>query len=213
MIKAIFWDNDGVLVNTEELYFQATERVLGEVGIALTSRDYMQFFLVESRGAWHLAAERGVSAAEIARLRERRNAVYGELLGNGSLVIDGVVPLLDALRGNYTMGVVTSSRRDHFDIIHRTTGLLGYFDFVLTSDDCTHTKPHPELYENAVARSGFSADECVAIEDSARGLAAAAGAGVRCVVIPTSLTRGSDFSGAHRVLAGIAEVPSVLREM
>lgn len=209
-IKAIFWDNDGVLVDTEHLYFEATQRVLAEAGIHLTQEEYRQLFLVQGRGAWHLAEERGALPGEIERLRDRRNALYSDLLAHGPRVIDGIATVLDALHGTYVMGVVTSSRKDHFDVIHRATGLLKYFDFVLTSDDFTRVKPDPEPYRRAIERSGVRPDACVAIEDSARGLESAKGAGIRCIVVPTPLTRGSDFTGAHRVLEGVGEIPTVV---
>src|SRR6266480_1610606 len=62
--KAIFWDNDGVLVETEHLYFQATQHVLASVGIPLTQQDYVELFLVQGRGAWHVAMERGIGPCE-----------------------------------------------------------------------------------------------------------------------------------------------------
>jgi HAD superfamily hydrolase (TIGR01509 family) len=210
MIEAIFWDNDGVLVETEHLYFQATQHVLETIGVALTEADYIQLFLVEGRGAWHLAAEHGVASREIERLRHERNALYGEWLADAPRLTDGIVQVLDALHGKYVMGVVTSSRKDHFDLIHRTTGLLRYFDFVLTANDFTRVKPDPEPYRLAVARSGIDPGACVAIEDSARGLQSATGAGISCIVVPTALTRGCTFAGAHRVLNSIGEIPAAL---
>jgi beta-phosphoglucomutase-like phosphatase (HAD superfamily) len=60
MIKAIFWDNDGVLVDTERLYFRATQHVLATVGIPLTKEQYIDLFLVQGKGAWHLAADKGL---------------------------------------------------------------------------------------------------------------------------------------------------------
>src|SRR4029450_11094919 len=56
--KAIFWDNDGVLVNTEHIYFEATQRILATIGIPLTPNQYLEMFLVQGKGAWHLAEER-----------------------------------------------------------------------------------------------------------------------------------------------------------
>jgi HAD superfamily hydrolase (TIGR01509 family) len=210
MIKAIFWDNDGVLVNTEHIYYQATQHVLATVGIALTPEQYVELFLVQGRGAWHLAEEKGLTATEIERLRTKRNTFYGELLGRAPLLIDGVAGVLAALHGKYVMGVVTSSRRDHFDVIHRESGLLKYFDFVLTGSDYTRVKPHPEPYLKAVERSGFSQEECLAVEDSERGLAAARAAGIGCIVVPTALTCGSNFVGAQQVLGSITEIVTVL---
>jgi HAD superfamily hydrolase (TIGR01509 family) len=208
--KAIFWDNDGVLVDTEYVYFEATRDVLASVGIQLSEELYKDLFLVQGRGAWHLARERGISANEIARLRQERNDLYGTWLAKEPRLVEGITDVLDALHGRFRMGVVTSSRRDHFDVIHRQTGLLKYFDFVLTADDLRRVKPDPEPYLRAVERSGVDRDACVAIEDSERGLESARRAGVRCIVVPTALTRGTAFAAADRVLDGIGEVLDVL---
>ena len=210
MIKAILWDNDGVLVETEHLYFQATQHVLHTIGVALTEADYIQLFLVQGRGAWHLAEERGIPHRDIENLRNERNALYSERLAQAPRLTDGITEVLDALQGKYVMGVVTSSRKDHFDLIHRTTGLLKYFDFVLTADDFSRVKPDPEPYRLAVARSGIDARACVAIEDSERGLQSAKGAGISCIVVPTALTRGGTFAGADRILDSISEILTVL---
>jgi len=211
VIEAILWDNDGVLVDTEHLYFQATQHVLQSVGISLTEQQYIDLFLVDGHGAWHLAAERGIGADDIARLREERNELYGRWLQQGPRLIPGIVETLGALRGRYVMGVVTSSRKDHFDLIHEHTGLLQYFDFVLTASDYPRVKPYPDPYLKAVERSGVSADVCMAIEDSERGLQAATRAGVRCIVVPTALTRGGRFDPAHRVLTSASEIPAALK--
>jgi HAD superfamily hydrolase (TIGR01509 family) len=202
----------GVLLDTDHLYFQATQRVFASACVTLTEQQYIDFFLVEGHGAWHLVAERGIGDAEIARLREQRNEIYGRLLSQGPRVIPGIVETLDALRGRYVMGVVTSSRKDHFDLIHKHTGLLQYFDFVLTASDYPRVKPYPDPYLAAVERSGVGADACIAIEDSERGLEAATLAGVRCIVVPTVLTRGGRFAKAQRVLASASEIPASLSD-
>jgi len=76
MLKAIFWDNDGVLVDTERLYFLATQHVLATVGIPLTQEQYIELFLVQGKGAWHLAADKRASPSAIAQLRHARNTLY-----------------------------------------------------------------------------------------------------------------------------------------
>ena len=68
---AILWDNDGVLVETEHLYFEATRDVMSEAGVELDQETYREYFLKRSSGAWHLIAERGYSEADIARMREK----------------------------------------------------------------------------------------------------------------------------------------------
>jgi HAD superfamily hydrolase (TIGR01509 family) len=213
MIKALLWDNDGVLVDTERLYFLATRQVLAGIGIALTREQYIRLFLVQGKGAWHLAAEKGCSPDTIAQLRQARNDLYSTLLRSEPLVIEGVRQVLDVLYGTYVMGIVTSSRQDHFELIHQRTGLLPYFQFVLTAGDYTHTKPNPEPYLKAVARSGFKRQACLAIEDSERGLTAANLAGVRCIVVPSAFTQGSRFDDACQVLESLSQLPSALERL
>jgi len=206
MIKAIFWDNDGVLVDTERLYFLATREVLARVDVDLTEEQYLELFLVQGRGAWHLASEKGVSLEEVEQLRHARHALYSTMLVRESLILPGVRDVLDAVHGSYTMGIVTSSAPDHFALIHQRTGLLPYFDFVLTAGDYVHNKPHPEPYLRAVERSGCRPDECLVIEDSERGLTSAKAAGLTCIVVPGALTRGCAFAGADKVLENLADL-------
>jgi beta-phosphoglucomutase-like phosphatase (HAD superfamily) len=108
------------------------------------------------------------------------------------------------------MGIVTSSKKEHFEIIHRRTGFLPYFDFVVGEGDYRRSKPDPEPYRIAIERGGGRADECLAIEDSERGLRAAKGAGLSCWIIPTPLTADSDFSEADRIVADIRRIPDLL---
>jgi HAD superfamily hydrolase (TIGR01509 family) len=206
MIKAIFWDNDGVLVDTERLYFRATQHVLATVGVALTKTQYIDLFLVQGKGAWHLAADKGVSPSVIAQLRHERNTLYRTLLCQEPLLMAGVRDVLDALHGRYVMGIVTSSEPDHLALIHQRTGLVPYFQFVLTASDYTHSKPHPEPYLLAVERSGYRQEECLVVEDSERGCMAAKAAGLQCIVVPSEFTRGSTFAGAYKVLASLTEL-------
>ncbi len=210
MINAILWDNDGVLVDTEHLYLQATREALAEVSIELTEADYIEYLLKDSRGAWHLAEAAGVSAARIDALKSWRNERYGDLLTSETRVIDGVHETLDALHGKFAMGIVTSSRRDHFDIIHERTSLLPYFDFVVAGGDYAQSKPAPDPYVVGLARLDTTPERCVVIEDSERGLQSALAAGLRCLVIPSGMTRGGDFTGAAATLKGVRDVPDAI---
>lgn len=206
--RALLWDNDGVLVDTERWYFAATREVLATVGVELTAALFCEHFLVRAEGAWHLAAARGCDDRAIEELRRRRNARYLALLEREPVAVPGVREALAALRPHFTMGIVTSSRRDHFAAIHARTGLLPFFDFVLTREDYARSKLDPEPYRLAVARTGRPAAACLAIEDTPRGLAAAHAAGVACWVVPNALGPRDGFAGAQRVLA---DVPAVAR--
>ncbi len=212
MLKTIFWDNDGVLVDTEVLYFQATREALASVGVEVTRDQFIEISLGEGKSLFDLAEEQGVTGEAVARLREERNGRYSELLRGDTQVLDGVEETLRQLQGRVSMGVVTGSRGDHFEIIHASTDLLQYFDFVLTREDYGEAKPAPDSYLTAMARQGLAPEDCLVVEDSERGFKAARDAGIRCLVVPNAFTRGGDFSGAYKVLDGIrAVVPEVLR--
>jgi HAD superfamily hydrolase (TIGR01509 family) len=205
---AIFWDNDGVLVDTEGLYFQATREVLSDVGVTLTEDMYLDLFLRQSRGAWHLAQARGVPAAEVEGLKQRRDQRYGALLDAAPVAIPGVADSLRRLSARYRMAVVTSS--EHFDRIHRDPAFLALFEVILTRAHYQRSKPDPEPYLLALARIGLPRERCLVIEDSERGLVAAKAAGLTCWVVPSGYTRGCAFAGADRVLGSVAEVEAGL---
>jgi len=207
---AILWDNDGVLVDTERWYFDATRAVFAEAGVDLTPGIYSEYFLTHSGGTSRLAAERGLNESDIATLIDIRNARYLHALEHEDITIEGVRDTLAALQPHFTMGVVTSARLSHFEAIHRRSGLLEFFDFAVTHEDYARSKPAPDPYIAAVARTGFPAARCLAIEDAPRGLAAARAAGIDCWVIRTGLTRGVPFPGAGRVLNSITDAASLL---
>lgn len=210
MIKSIFWDNDGILVDTEKLYFKASKLTFAKIGIDLTSEMYVYYFLKQSHGTWHLARKLGYSDETISELRNERNQLYGKLLETEIEFIDGAEDVLKELYGKVQMGIVTSSRKDHFEIIHRQTGFLKYFDFVITGEDVKNTKPDPEPYLKALHISGMKKDDCIVVEDSERGLRSALQAGLRCYIIPTHLTLDSDFTGAEKVLNNRREILSLI---
>jgi HAD superfamily hydrolase (TIGR01509 family) len=210
MIKAIFWDNDGVLVNTENLYFEANRRILSAIGIPLTRENFIQFFLIRGKGAWHLAEQKGFTKDEIEVLRQKRNILYTEMLSKGNLIFNGVQNVLKDLHVKYKMALVTSCRAHHLEVIHKSTGLLKYFNFIITSDECNRTKPDPAPYLMALGKSGFNKEECIVIEDSERGLLAATAAGLKCIVIPTELTKNGNFKAAFKVLKKIEELRNIL---
>jgi HAD superfamily hydrolase (TIGR01509 family) len=213
MIKAIFWDNDGVLVDTEKLYFQATRELLLGTGVTLTEALFQRISLAEGRSAFALAAEKGVTQEAIDRLHEERNRRYTELLRGGVRIMEGVEETLAELRGKMVLGIVTSSRREHFETMHQKTGLLPHFDFILTREDFILSKPDPEPYRTAMEKCGYGPDECLVVEDSPRGLASAQAAGIRCLVVPNDLTRGYPFTGSWRILATSREVPAEIRRI
>jgi len=204
VFDAILFDNDGVLVDTEHLYFRANQEALAGVGIDLDAAAYVELFLREGRGAWHLARERGLGPADIDVLRAARDRRYSDMVAGADVLIPGVVDIVPALARRYRLAIVTSSEPGPFARTHARTGLLGHFELVLAQGDYARSKPEPDPYLRAVDRLGVAADRCLVIEDSERGLRAAKAAGLCCWVIPSGLTATGCFDAADAVLDNLA---------
>jgi HAD superfamily hydrolase (TIGR01509 family) len=207
---AILFDNDGILVDTEPLFFQATREILATVDVDVSARDYHEISMRQGRTVFDLAEARGISADEIRALREIRSRRYSELIDEGVRVLDGVVETLERLHGVLPMAIVTTSDRGHFDRIHSQTELLRFFDFVVALGDYTHHKPHPEPYLTAASRIGAAPVRCLAIEDTERGLRSATAAGMSCIAIPNELSNTGNFEDAHAILDSMHELTSLL---
>jgi len=209
----LLWDNDGVLVLTEDRYFQACRETLAELGVELTRSFFIDHSLLKGLSVFDLVADRGFGKEKLAELKRKRDRRFAELIDANPCTVDGAEDVLRSLYGRLRMGVVTGALRRHFDRSHARSGLLKYFDFVVAREDYERGKPHPDSYRTALQRFGLNPDECVVVEDTGRGLQAARAAGLRCLVIPHDLTRGQDFGGAHEVLRSIRDVPEAIRRL
>ena len=203
MFAAIFWDNDGVLMETEYLYYRANAEALARVGVELSLDAFREVSLRRGESVLQLAAE---SEPELRQWRDTR---YRELLGEEAQVIPGVAETLARLHGRLPMAIVTSCRSENFFHMHRKSGLLGYFDFILTREEYGNSKPDPEPYLTACLRAGVAPGDCLAVEDSERGVIAAARAGLAVAAIPGLMNCGGDFAAARWRLDSVRQVPEL----
>ena len=213
MIRYIFWDNDGVLVDTEEGYFQATRGVLAELGIGLEREPYMA---LRARGgtAWQLAEAAGVPPAAIEQHRAVRDERYQQFIRSREVEIPGAAQVVAALGRSHRMAVVTTSKRRDFEVIHRERRIVRHMEFVLTRENFARGKPAPDGYLAALARFGATPDQTVVVEDSKQGLDAARAAGVRCLIVHNGFFGSShDFAGASAVLGSIDELPDAIARL
>jgi len=208
--QAIFFDMDGLLVNTEPLDFKGTKEVFASVHVNLTHEWYTREHLGKGRSVSELLRENGITEESIAALREIRHKRYWEYLEAEAAVIHGVPETLQKLHGKLLLAIVTGSSRKSVDIVMRKTGLQDYFDFVVTYEDTERHKPDSDPYLKALALSQKSKEKCLVLEDSGNGTQAAKAAGLTCYAVPDEMTRGYDFSIADKVLASITEVPELI---
>jgi HAD superfamily hydrolase (TIGR01509 family) len=210
MKKYILFDNDGVLVHTEPLYFKANIIALEEFfNISLEFEEYMKI-MSEGTTVWQKAFNKGFSQDEINKARNQRNLYYQNFLRTENILIPQVKEVLKKLSKKYKMGIVTTSRRVDFEIIHKDLGIVDYMDFILCEEDYDYAKPHPEPYLKGLEMFKANKDEAIVIEDSTRGLTAAYKAGIECVIVKNEFTRTQDFSKASYFIDNLKELETIL---
>ncbi len=211
-ITHLLWDHDGVLVDTEYWYFEATRLALAEWNIILTQDGYMQH-MVDGASSWRAAEEAGYSEQQIIQQRDYRNSLYQQFLGEKDIEIEGVEDVLAELSRQFKMAIVTTSRRVDFELIHQHRHICDHMDFVLTVEDYPRAKPEADPYLAALDRFGISRDQALVIEDSRRGLSAALAAQIPCVMVYNNFTEAQDFSGALTRISTLAEMPALLDKL
>lgn len=209
MKKYILFDHDGVLVETEEWYYQANRRALASLGIDLP-RDAYLANMANGVSAWEKARASGIAESEVRSARERRNEYYQEYLATEDIEIEGVLETLAELAGTYRMAVVTTAKPPDFALIHENRSILDHMEFCLTRGDYGRAKPHPEPYLAGLERFGATAAETVVVEDSARGLKSAVAAGIDCIVVANEFTATHDFSAATARVATFRDLPAAI---
>jgi HAD superfamily hydrolase (TIGR01509 family) len=211
MIRAVLWDNDGVLVDSETVFFEVTRTAFARLGLVLTKELWGTQYLGEGRSTRDIARSLGASPADIAPVIDKRNEQYRSMLEYPPAIRPKVPEILGALSGRVRMAIVTGCHRDELYLMHASSGLLRFFDTVITGDDYDDPKPKPGPYLAAVKAMDLDAKACIAVEDSQRGLVSATTAGISCMIVPTGLSQMHDFSGALSVEHDVSGILQYVR--
>jgi HAD superfamily hydrolase (TIGR01509 family) len=208
VIRALLFDFDGLILDTEVPDYECWQEVFQEHGCELSLSLWVSFIGTTSipfNPYDHLEelAQRPILRDQISVERKRRYLERVEALSP----LPGVEDYLrDARRLGLTVGLVTSSTPGWAVGHLARLGLDAHFDLVLCASDVKRTKPDPELYLLALERLGIGASEVIALEDSPNGITAAKAAGIYCVAIPNPLTRDLDLTHADLRLNSLDEL-------
>jgi HAD superfamily hydrolase (TIGR01509 family) len=207
-VEAVIFDLDGLILDSETPEYLAWQAVYARYGLEFPRAAWLQNVgrnddPFDVLGPFR-RADSPVSPATAAALwRERRDALLQDYL----TPLPGVVPLLDGVRRlGLRTAVASSTRLARVRALLRALGLEERFEVLAGGDEVAHGKPAPDVYLLAARRLGVRPEACVALEDSENGVRAATSAGMRCIAVPSSITRGMNFSGADVVAASLVEV-------
>ncbi len=199
-VKAAIFDMDGLLADTEPLYFQAESELARRYGKEFTMEVMEKMMGHKAIRSIQIMIETLQIKGTAEEVLALRDTLYRDLLLRGVKAMDGVFEVLDWLESHrYRKAVGTSSNTEFKDIVFNHLGLHHRFEVVITAEKVSVGKPSPEIYQLVLHRLGLYPWECIVLEDSAAGLKAAKGAGCFCIIVPNQFTQHQDFSGADLV--------------
>jgi HAD superfamily hydrolase (TIGR01509 family) len=213
MIKAVVFDFDGVLADSELFHLQACQEVLSPLGVTLTREEYyanylgyddVQFFtrLGEAYG-WNMDEQ------QLEALIAEKGRVFDECIESADVLYPEAARCVERLATAFPLGIASGALRHEIEAILRRGGLTAYFRFIVASGDTAHTKPAPDPYLLAAELHGMPPAACVAIEDSRWGIESAKSAGLVCIAVTTSYG-AADLRLADRIIGSLEELTPAL---
>ncbi len=221
MLRALIFDFDGVLVDSEPLIFKLTEKMAAKEGWELTEEEYYRDYLaLDDRGIverLYRSHGREVDAARRDALVAWKAREYAGLIRDGLPPLAGAVEFVRKASAKYPLAIASGSLRSEIEHLLERLGLGACFRVIVSADDCEQSKPAPEVYLKAIKRLGklpafasapLRAGECLAIEDAPLGVVAACAAGMKCLALAHSRP-AKELCHADWVIRSFAEADLV----
>jgi HAD superfamily hydrolase (TIGR01509 family) len=199
LLRALIFDFDGVLVDSEPLIYQLTRQMAAKEGWTITEQEYLRDYLaLDDRGiVEHLYRSHGrpVDPARREELIQWKFRTYAEAIRDGLPAMPGAVEFVRKAAARFPLAIASGSMRSEVEHLLNAIGLREKFQFLVTTEDTAQSKPEPEIYLKTLAglnglpqfrQQALQASECMAVEDAPAGVRAAQAAGIKCLAIASS---------------------------
>ncbi|MEE8442773.1 MAG: HAD family phosphatase [Dehalococcoidia bacterium] len=205
--RAVIFDLDGVLVDSEPLSRKGLNQALTGGGASpITEEEFRRLIGTTAEETWNIIKEMRTLSHPLDYYLKLYDRVFPRILEEELVLQPGAMRVIDEVRARgLPLGLATSSRRRNVDVKLRLVGLNGTFDVIITGDEVQRPKPAPDIYLGVAQHLNVSPGECLAIEDSPRGVAAAVAAGMNTVGVRTPATAGMDISQANVIIDSLEE--------
>jgi HAD superfamily hydrolase (TIGR01509 family) len=205
-MRAVVFDMDGLMFNTEDVYTSVGTELLRRRGHAFTAELKDAMMGLPPRPSMEAMIRHCQLDDTWEQLSAESNQLFLEYVRGRLEPMPGLLKLLDSLeQAGLPKGIATSSSREVVDPVLQTFDLPPRFQFILTAENVVHGKPHPEIYLTAAGQFGIAPAEMMVLEDSQNGCLAAARAGAFAVAVPGEHSRQHDFSAASLVVDSLAD--------
>jgi HAD superfamily hydrolase (TIGR01509 family) len=215
MLKAVVFDMDGVIADSEPIHVKAEKESLLAYGVRLSDEELHGFMGFGIEPMLEKLIEKYRVDVDPGTLYRAHQANLMNQMRLSVEPIPGSVELIRLLRDlGIPVGLASSAFRQLVDLVLGKFGIRSSFRIVVTVDDITKSKPDPEIYLKAAERLGADAGACLAIEDSTNGVRAAKAAGMSCVGFRSPNSLNQDLGAADRIVDDLREIGiDTLREL
>jgi HAD superfamily hydrolase (TIGR01509 family) len=209
MLKAVIFDMDGVIIDSEPMHHKAYHNMFNEVGISVSRELYESFTGQSTLNICKRLCDNFKLNESPETLVAIKRKHYKQFFDTNSSfgLIDGVLDLIKNYHENQlTLVLGSSAAMSSINMIFERFNLNQYFKAKLSGADLKASKPHPEIFEKAAKASGFNKNECMVIEDSTNGIEAAKSAGIYCVGFDSFHSKNQDYSKANKVITNFEDI-------
>lgn len=213
MLKAVLFDMDGLIFDTESMYKQSWQFAAREQGLSIPDDLYQQFIGVQDWECEQQLVDFFQCAIDMPRYRTIRDQHYRHLRSNGIPFKPGFKPLLAAIKQRDLLAaIVTSSQRSDVERNFQQNHDLTQFDLIVSAEEVRLGKPNPDGYQLAYQRLGLEANQCLVLEDSNNGVKAGLAAGCKVVMIPDLLPPDAEIEHQVTLASSLTTVIALLDE-
>lgn len=211
MFKGILFDMDGVLIDSEYYTAEAAIRFFRDKGFEVSQEDFYPFYGTGERGYFMGVATKFNIPFNLEEDKYKVYDIFREIARGKVEAMPGVYAFIEHCKQkSISLAVATSAGRYKMNINLELLNLKhGVFDALVSGEDITHNKPHPEIFEKAAAKLSLSPEECLVIEDAPSGVKAAKAAGCKCLALLTTFDKQA-LAEADWIIRDLTEVPENL---
>jgi len=209
MIQTVIFDMDGVIIDSEPVYFEIDKQMFEELNIAVSFEEHCSYVGTSSQNMWNAIITKHGVAEQPAELMRKEYSLYLEHLANAKDLqpIDGVVELIHELyKNNFKLVLASSSQMASIDIVLNKFKLDELFIAKVSGSELAHSKPHPEIFLRSARLIKSDPSECIVIEDSKNGVTAAKAAGMKCIGFLNPNSGNQDLKNADLVIHSFGEL-------
>lgn len=216
MIKAVIFDMDGLMIDSERVTFESYQEVLKPMGLTMSEEFYVTLLGKPVKGIFERFYNVYGNDFPIEDvIRECHNVMAKRFETYGVPIKKGLKELLYYLKkNNYKTIVATSSNRDRVDIILKQAGITQYFDDSICGDEVSHGKPDPEVFLKSCQKLNVSTNQAIVLEDSESGITASYNAHIKVICIPDMKYPEKQYQQmTYKILDNLENVIPIIKDL